>query len=116
MTTIFRIEMFIVATAFFIFVVRSINQNKLTLKRSTSLLVLSLGLVIFSLFPKLPEALSNFFGFETTSNFLYFCAIIFLLAFSIFQSVLMSTQEEKIKNLIQEISIIKSEKEKENDR
>lgn len=105
--------MFVVAIVFFVFVVRSINQNKLTLKRSTSLLVLSLGLVIFSIFPQLPESLSNFFGFETTSNFLYFCAIIFLLAFSIFQSILMSIQEEKIKNLIQEVSIIKPKKEKE---
>lgn len=108
--------MFIVAIAFFIFVIRSINQNKLTLKRSTSLLVLSLGLVIFSIFPQFPEALSDFFGFETTANFLYFCAIVYLLAFSILQSILVSVQEEKIKNLIQEVSIIKSKKEKESNR
>jgi hypothetical protein len=112
MTPIFRIEMFAVAIVFFVFVIRLINRNKLSLKRATSLVALSIGLIVFSVWPQLAGVISEFFGFETTSNFLYFCAIIFLLVFLILQSMVLSVQEEKIKNMIQEISIIKSCKER----
>ena len=111
LTTIFRVEMLAVAVLFFIFVIRAINQNRLSLKRALSLFILAVLLIIFSIFPSLADQLSIFFGFETTSNFLYFFAIIFLLVRSILQSVALSNQEEKVKNLIQEISIIKSKQE-----
>ncbi|MGC6768412.1 DUF2304 domain-containing protein [Enterococcus sp. LJL128] len=113
MTTLFRIEMMIVGILFFIFVIRSINRNKLSLKRAASLLVLGVALLLFGIVPRLAESLSSFFGFETTSNFLYFCAILFLLISAIFQSILLSNQEEKIKNLVQEMSILKSQNSKE---
>ncbi|MTD42427.1 DUF2304 family protein [Erwinia sp. CPCC 100877] len=112
LTTIFRIEMLGVALLFFIFVIRAINQNKLSLKRALSLFILAVFLLLFSVFPSWAEHLSTFFGFETTSNFLYFCAIIFLLVHSIWQSIALSNQEEKVKNLIQEVSIIKSKQER----
>lgn len=113
MSTIFRIEMFVVALIFFVFVIRAINHNRLSLKRAASLFVLGIFLIVFPLFPSWADQLTEFFGFETTSNFLYFCAIIFLLVSSILQSIDSSKQEEKIKNLIQEVSILKSKKSKE---
>lgn len=113
MSTIFRIEMFIVALIFFAFVIKAINHNRLSLKRAASLFILGIFMILFSVFPGLADRLTDFFGFETTSNFLYFCAIIFLLFSSILQSIYSSNQEEKIKNLIQEVSILKSKNNKE---
>lgn len=113
MTVIFRVEMLIVAIVFFVFIIRLINKGSLSLNRATSLFILSVSLILFPLFPAIPEYLTKLFGFETVSNFLYFCAIIFLIVLSVLQSITLSNQEEKIKNLIQEVSMIKSKKDKE---
>jgi hypothetical protein len=108
MSSLFRFEMLAVAIIFTIFVIRLINKNKISLKRTAGLIVLAIVMFLFSIFPGIAELLTEVFGFETTSNFLYFCAILYLLVNSIFQGILLSNCENKIKNLIQEVSIIKS--------
>ncbi|NST31760.1 DUF2304 domain-containing protein, partial [Enterococcus faecalis] len=52
------------------------------------------------------------FGFETTSNFLLSAAVIVLLIMEIKNSVLISKHENRIKTLLQELSIMKSEENK----
>lgn len=111
MSIFFRVEMFIIALIFFLFIVRLINKNIFLLKNTSLWLGTSIILVIFSIFPKIPNILSNFFGFEETSNFLYFCAIAFLIVVILVNTILASRQDIKINTLIQELSILKSKME-----
>lgn len=108
MSMFFRIEMFLVAFVFFIVIVRLINKNIFLLKNTALWLGTSIILVLFSIFPKLPEFISSFLGFEETSNFLYFCAIAFLIITVLFNTILASRQNIKVNTLIQELSIVKS--------
>lgn len=108
MSTFFRIEMFVIAFVFFLFIVRLINKNIFLLKNTAIWLVTSIILVLFSIFPEIPNLLSNFLGFEETSNFLYFCAVAFLIVTVLLNAILASRQDIKINTLTQELSIIKS--------
>lgn len=112
MSGILRIEMLIFSLIFFVYIVRSINKNIFLLKNAIWWLFISVGLVIFALLPKIPEWLARELGFETTSNFLLLVAIFVLLFIEIKNSILLSKQQTQIKTLIQELSILKSKKEK----
>lgn len=112
MSPLLRIEMFIIAILFLFFVIRSINKNHMSLNRAFGWLITSIVLVIFSLFPGLPEKLSILFGFETTSNFLFLIAVFVLLILAIQNTIVTSKQQNQIKSLIQELSILKSDKNK----
>lgn len=103
-----RIEMFILSIIILVGIVKFINKTKLSSKSVVGIFILSVGLVLISIFPNLIEKISMLFGFEMVSNFLYFCSIVFLGVVVFLQTVSSSRQEEKIKNLIQEISIMKS--------
>lgn len=105
MTLLFRIEMFVVALLFFIFIVRSINKNNFSLKFAFSWIVTSIILIICALFPRIPIWLSEIFGFEKPVNFLMLMGIFFLLIIVFQNTLIISNQQEKIKTLIQEISI-----------
>lgn len=112
MSPILRIEMLIFSLFFFVYIIRSINKNIFLLKNAIRWLFISAGLVVFAVFPGLPEWLATQLGFETTSNFLLFAAILVLLFIEIKNSALLSKQQNQIKLLIQELSILKAKKEK----
>ncbi|MCD1023599.1 DUF2304 domain-containing protein [Enterococcus sp. SMC-9] len=109
---IFSIIMLIVALLFLYFIVRNINTNKFLLENAAIWIVFGVIWVIFSLFPKIPASIANLFGFQITSNFLMFSAIIFLLYLVFRLSIKLSRQQNQLNILIQEISILKSKKEK----
>ncbi|MBO0423898.1 DUF2304 domain-containing protein [Enterococcus plantarum] len=112
MSPILRIEMLLFSLLFFVYIIRSINKNIFLLKNAIRWLFISAGLVIFALFPKLPEWFAKLLGFETTSNFLIIAAIFVLLFIEIKNSALLSKQQNQLKLLIQELSILKDKKEK----
>ncbi len=112
MSILLRIEMLIFSILFFFYVARLINRNVLQLRDAISWLFITFGLVIFALFPKFPEGLAHLFGFETTSNFLMLVAIFILLIMEIKHSVTMSKQQKQLKKLMQELAIMKEEREK----
>lgn len=114
MSPLLRIEMFVIAIFFLFFVIRSINKNHMSLNRAFGWLITSLFLVLFSIFPSLPEQLSDLFGFETPSNFLFLIAVFVLLILAIQNTIVTSKQQNQIKSLIQEVSILKSKVEKNN--
>ncbi|MBO0470845.1 DUF2304 domain-containing protein [Enterococcus sp. DIV0242_7C1] len=112
MSGILRVEMVLFSLIFFIYIIRSINKNVFLLKNAIRWLIISVGLVVVAVFPELPEWFSRKLGFETTSNFLLIMAIFVLLFIEIKNSALLSKQQNQIKLLTQELSILKDKKEK----
>ena len=108
MSGFFRLEMIFIAIVFLMFVIRAVNKNYFLLKNASGWIFLAIGLLVIALFPNLIMSLSNLLGFVKTSNFLYFGAVMILLINIISNSVSSSQQQTQIKNLIQEISILKS--------
>ena len=69
---------------------------------------MSLVVLIFAIFPEPLFYLSSVLGFEKPSNFMLLCAVFFLLIVCISLSAIVSKQEERIKNLVQDLAILES--------
>ncbi|EOI04940.1 hypothetical protein UAY_00712 [Enterococcus moraviensis ATCC BAA-383] len=112
MSAVLRIELLLFSLLFFVYIIRSVNKNIFLLKNAIRWLFISASLVLCAIFPKLPEWLGKKLGFETTSNFLLIAAIFVLLFIEIKNSALLSKQQNQLKLLIQELSMLKDKKEK----
>ena len=81
-------------------------------------IVISLVMIVISIFDVIPVYFAGLLGFELTSNFLLSLTIFFLLVIAFLQTMTLSKQKEQIKHLVQELSILKShvvEKEEKNE-
>ena len=111
--TVLWLALFLFAIGFFLYIIRGINKNIFP-KKCFDLVINLNCLNYFAIFPHVAEWLAMAFGFETTSNFLLSVAVIVLLIMEIKNSVLISKHENRIKTLLQELSIMKSEEKWEN--
>jgi hypothetical protein len=105
MTPLFRVEMFVLALLFLAYVFRTINKRKLQMRFSVIWIVLALGLMVIALFPGIVLGLTSLAGMEVPANLLYLCAIFILLVITFSHTVQLSAQAEKVKGLVQHISL-----------
>lgn len=108
----FSTLMLLIAISFLYYVIRSINKNSFLFSNAALWLVVGIVLILFSLFPSIPNFLATLFGFQLTSNFLLFLAVFLLILLTFTQSIQLSKQKMQITTLIQELSMMRS-KEKE---
>ena len=99
----------LIASIFFLYlVIRNINKNNILFEQAFMWIVISLVMIIISIFDAIPVYFAELLGFELTSNFLLSLAIFFLLVITFLQTLTVSKQKEQIKHLVQELSILKS--------
>jgi len=84
-------------------------KRKISIKYSLVFIFPCLVLIIFTLVPGFMELVSNFIGFKTPSNMILTLLIGFLMTIVISLTVIVSNQKDKIRLLIQEISMIKEQ-------
>ena len=91
-----------------IILINTLKRKNMSMKFVTVWLFILFLLFIFALFPNFLIGISNFFGFEATSNmiFLFGYFMLFYLVFN--QSIELSKQKKEIVKLIQELSLLKS--------
>lgn len=100
-----RIEMLVIAILFVIMVFTTVNRQRLRMSDSLIWLLVSLGLIILALVPQIARWISDLVGIETPANLLYLLGMFFLLAVAFFLTVRVSTMADKVKKLIQTVSI-----------
>ena len=91
---------------FLIFMI--VRKKKLTMKYASFWIFLIIVMVFIVLFPQIVLALASFFGFEVASNMVFLLGFFFLFYISFIITTTISVQNEKIKVLIQEVSMLKS--------
>ena len=107
----------LIASIFFLYlVIRNINKNNILFEQAFMWIVISLVMIIISIFDAIPVYFAELLGFELPSNFLLSLAIIFLLVITFLQTLTVSKQKEQIKHLVQELSILKSHVEEEEEK
>ncbi|MCR4893959.1 MAG: DUF2304 domain-containing protein [Eubacteriales bacterium] len=89
-----------------------VRKEKITVGYSIVWYLSCLVMILFSIFPEIFRFFSDLIGFEISSNFLFVLLIAFLFFICISLTIIVSEQKEQIRRLIQEISIMKSEREK----
>jgi len=97
--SILSIVMLVASVLFLYFVFRNINQNNILFEQFV--------LIVISVFDWIPVSIAKLLGFELTSNFVMSVAIFFLLVIVFLHTISISKQKEQIKQLVQELSIMK---------
>lgn len=87
-------------------------KGKMYVKYSLIWLFSSLALFIAILFPGILNSITSLFGFQVASNMIFALLIGMLMFVCISLTIIISSQNEKIKLLIQEVSTIKAKTER----
>lgn len=105
-----RVGIIIVGLLIFVITLSTLKKDKMPVKYSLIWLFSSLLILALGLFPNILVSISKIIGFITMSNFVVGIFIFILLMITLFLTVIISKQEKKIVLLIQEISMLKEEK------
>ncbi len=109
--------MFAILFSFFIiiFIIRLIAKEKVNVKYAIIWLIMFTLLIVFTLIPGFLVFLTKLLGFQTASNMVLSIIIAVLVMINIFNTVINSEQDKKIRLLIQEVSILKKNDRKNKD-
>ena len=101
----------IVATIFIlaiiIFILYFVKKEKIKIKYAIVWLLLFGFLFVFLIIPGLLETITNLLGFQMSSNMIFSLLLGVLVIINIALTGIVSSQDKKIRLLVQEISIIK---------
>ena len=99
----------LVASIFFLYlVIRNINKNNILFEQAFMWIVISLVMIVISIFDVIPVYFAGLLGFELTSNFLLSLAIFFLLVIAFLQTMTLSLHIELLNLFVQVLSILNS--------
>ena len=98
MTPLFRVVLVVVSIGTLATVLKRIQKSKLTIEDSIFWILLAMMFVVFALFPVVPDTLARLLGIYSTANFLFLFMIFILL-------MRISTLEDKIRKLVQELAL-----------
>lgn len=105
MTTTLRVLLILVSVATLFLMMRRIRQSKIEIESAVFWILLSLVLVLFSVFPGAADFAARCLGIYSTANFLFLFAI-FVLIVKVFDlSVHISRLESTIKELAQRLAL-----------
>ena len=90
-----------------ILIIRTVRIKKLSMRYGSFWIFLILIMVIIVMFPELLFKISDVFGFEVASNMIFLLGFFFLFYIIFILTISISIQNERIKLLIQEISMLK---------
>ena len=108
MSLTLQILLIIFTVLFFIVLVKNVKKGKLRTDYALAWILCSIALIILSVFPQIAFFAARLIGVISTAN-IVFAAIIFMLIISLVYVLFnkVSMLEEKQKNLIQEVAILK---------
>ena len=112
MSITLRIVLIIGSIIAFILCVRKIKKSELKIENSIIWLLGSILLILMSVFSGVVTWLSKLFGFEAPVNFVWLCAIGFLLIEIFLDNIRISNLNEKVKKLNHYIALKENEEKK----
>lgn len=110
MTLIFRILLIVVSLFTTYYMLKRIRQSKLQIEYAIFWILFAFVLIIFSLFPWLVTLFTRLLGMQLPVNFIFTLCIFVLMAKLFFMTIELSTLENKVKDLTQEIALAEKER------
>lgn len=105
MTPIFRILLIVVSLLTTYYILKRIRQSKLQIEYAIFWILFSGVLIIFSLFPWLVSLFTRMIGMQLPVNFIFLLFIFVLMVKMFFMTIELSTLENKVKDLTQELAL-----------
>ena len=88
-------------------IVSTIKTKKLSIKYGSFWIFLLILMAIVVIFPSILFKLAKLFGFEVASNMIFLIGFFFLFYIIFMLTISISVQNERIKLLVQEVSLLK---------
>jgi len=102
-----RVLAVILAILFFFYAIHLVRKDKAEIRHMLKWLVLALIILFGSLFPQVGSDVAHFFGIETLTALSLFILVGVLLIIVLKYQMSLISAEKQIKNLVQEISLLK---------
>lgn len=110
MTPIFRIVLIVVSLLSTIYILKKIRQSKLQIEYAIFWIIFAGVLVIISLFPWIVTLFTRLLGMQLPVNFVFMVFIFILLLKLFMMTIELSTLENKVKDLTQELALAEKER------
>ena len=110
MTPVFRIILIVVSSLSTWYILKKIRQSKLQIEYAIFWIIFSGVLVIISLFPWLVSLFTRLLGMQLPVNFVFMVFIFILLVKLFMMTIELSTLENKVKDLTQELALEEKER------
>jgi len=108
MEPLLRAELIILVVVIGLIIIFTLRAEKMTIKYALFWLLFIGAMLIALMIPDLLTTISKFLGFEVLSNMIFLIGTLVLFCLTFFLTVIVSKQNNKIRLLIQEVSILKS--------
>ena len=105
MTPVLRIVLIVAAILITLYIVKKIRSSKLQIEDTIFWIAISVILLLFSIFPVIPDFFARILGVQATYNFLYLFFIGILLLKVFLMTLKASLHDRKFTELVQEIAI-----------
>ena len=105
MSGLLRILLIVSAVLMLLFMLRKIRQSKLKIEYTVFWILFASILTIMGIFPKVFYKISDFIGFQSPISMVFLVVIFVLIIRMFFMTIQISQLENKIDNLVQQISI-----------
>ncbi|MFA5407243.1 MAG: DUF2304 domain-containing protein [Bacilli bacterium] len=102
-----KIEIIISCLLIILIILQIVRKGRISIKYSLVWLLSIFVMLISALIPNFMETVANWLGFELLSNMMISMVILVLIFVSISLTIIVSGQKEKIRLLIQEVSLLK---------
>lgn len=110
MTPIFRVLLIVVSLFTTYYILKRIRQSKLQIEYAIFWIFFSGVLIVFSLFPWLVSMFTRMIGMQLPVNFIFLLFIFVLMVKLFFMTIELSTLENKVKDLTQELALEEKER------
>ena len=107
MSSSLRLWVFIVALIIILVIVQILRKGRVPIKYSLLWFISASIIMLVAVFPNILNFMANLMGFKTISNMVIGIMLVILLFITMSLTIIVSGQNEKIKLLIQEMSILK---------
>ena len=104
-----RVALIVMSVITMIFVIRQIRKNKIEIGESLFWIIMSVILVIISVFPQISIFFTRLLGIQSPSNFVFLVAIFFTMLKLFSLSIEVAKQKQKLKSLIENVALKEKE-------
>jgi len=97
-----------IAVIIFVTIIELVRKRKLREEYSWLWLVTGAGLFVFAVWSGLLKTVTQFIGASVSTSTIFFFGIIFLIVLNLYFSIVISAFARQIKNLSQELALLKN--------
>jgi len=107
-----QILLIVFSVVTFLFVIYNIRKSKMDIRYAIIWITWSLVVAVISIFPSIVTILSNWLGIFAPTNTLFLGMLFLLYIMSFYVYINLSSHNQKMKELVYEVALLKSEVEK----